>query len=245
MKPLDLAVLAKFIEKRIVEFHKARLGVLERLDMPTLLSRKNPYLFKAKNLNRAQDLMLSILDAYLASSEEELFGQFLEDLAIFIAEQRHQGFKSTRQGIDLEFERADTYYFVQIKSSPHWGNSSQRRRLAQEFAQVLSDYQAQKPNNPAQAVLGVCYGKRKASPQGAYLTLYGQAFWYFLSDSKSLYLDVIEPIGHQAKGHNHDFSQQRDALINRLTRTVLEQFCTPKGDIDWQKLVQFNSGNLD
>ena len=60
------------------------------LDLKTILRKKNPYLFKAKNINLASDLIREILDAFLYSSEEKLFGDFLEDLATFISKQNLQ-----------------------------------------------------------------------------------------------------------------------------------------------------------
>jgi hypothetical protein len=40
------------------------------------LKRKNPYLFKAKNILTAQDLVKNLLDAYLQSQEETTFKEF-------------------------------------------------------------------------------------------------------------------------------------------------------------------------
>ena len=63
-------------------------------------SEKNPYLFKAKDINTAQDFVTFILDAHLSSQEETIFGGFLEELAIFICSQVYSGQKSAAEGID-------------------------------------------------------------------------------------------------------------------------------------------------
>jgi hypothetical protein len=71
----------------------------------------------AKNKTTASDLIAGLLDAFLSSSEEEIFGEFLEGLALFIAQNIYNGHKSTAPGIDVEFIKEGIHYFVSIKSS--------------------------------------------------------------------------------------------------------------------------------
>jgi hypothetical protein len=59
-----------------------------------------------------------------------------------------------------------------------------------------------------------------------------------------LYVDLIEPLGHEAKQHNERYLSARNQTHNRLTRQLLIDFCTENGEINWAKLLQFNSGNL-
>jgi len=98
-----------YVERNIPVFHERRLERLSRLQLKDVLKRKNPYLFKAKNINTASDLVKGILDAYLSSQEETIFGGFLEDLAIFICSKVYGGRKSAAEGIDLEFEQKGVY----------------------------------------------------------------------------------------------------------------------------------------
>lgn len=72
----------------------------------------------------------------------------------------------------------------------------------------------------------------------------GQQFWYFLSDDVSLYVNIIEPIGHDAKKNNEDFRKKRLALETRFTVEIAQDFCNPDYTVDWDKLVAFNSGNM-
>jgi hypothetical protein len=90
--------------------------------------KKNPYLFKAKGLTSASDLIKSIMDATVSSGEETVFGNFMEKIAIFTCSQAFGGRKSSAVGIDLEFETESTKYLISIKSGPNWGNSSQKRK---------------------------------------------------------------------------------------------------------------------
>jgi len=52
-------------------------------------------------------------------------------------------------------------------------------------------------------------------------------------------------LGYRAREHNERFNTQRSALVNRLTFEFSQQFCEPSGQIDWVKLVEFNSKNFD
>src|SRR3972149_339193 len=86
MRQIGLNDVRKYISENIGAFHSSRLQNLETLKLRQVLQRKNPYLFKAKNILTAQDLVKTLLDAYLSSQEETIFGDFLEGLAIFINE---------------------------------------------------------------------------------------------------------------------------------------------------------------
>ena len=77
MVNLDLVDVCEFVNENIVDFHERRINSLESLNLNKLL-RKNPYLFKAKNISTANELITSLLDAFLSSSEEKLFGDFPE-----------------------------------------------------------------------------------------------------------------------------------------------------------------------
>jgi hypothetical protein len=69
-------------------FYKKRIEALTELKLITgnkaILSRKNPYLFKAKNILTAEEFVRSALDAHLSSQEETYFGNLMEGLAVFV-----------------------------------------------------------------------------------------------------------------------------------------------------------------
>ena len=111
MSKLNLKDLTHYVEKNIHFFHTKRIEKLEKLNFKEVLKRKNPYLFRVKNILTAQDLVQNLLDAYLQSQEETLFGDFLEGIAIFICQKVFGGVKSkTLEGIDLEFFKDENYY---------------------------------------------------------------------------------------------------------------------------------------
>lgn len=129
MKNLNLNDVLQYVEDNIGVFHEKRILSLNNLKLSKILGRKNPYLYKAKNVLTADEIVRSIVDAHLSSSEEGIFGDWLEGLAIFINEKVFNGRKSGIPGIDLEFDYDDKRFIVTIKSGPNWGNSSQIKRF--------------------------------------------------------------------------------------------------------------------
>lgn len=210
-----------------------------------MLLRKNPYLFKAKNILTANDLVTDLLQAFLSSSEEKLFGDFLEGLAVYVAEQTCNGHKSAAQGVDLELISAGTHYIISVKSGPNWGNSSQHAKLAQDLRNAETRVKQAQRGVKVQTVLGICYGKTKTSYVNGYLKVVGQNFWTLIGGNKSLYADIIEPIGYRAQQHNDAFLTRKAAVTNQLTKEFIERFCDANGAIDWLKFVEFNSQNYD
>lgn len=246
MNHLDLDEVYQFVNANIVSFHQRRLVSLEQLTLKNLLIKKNPYLFKAKYITTAGELIESLLKAFLSSSEEKHFGDFLEELAIFVAGRTCGGHKSIAQGVDLEFISRNLHYIVSIKSGPNWGNSSQQKKLAQDLREAVIRVKQARTALSVQPVLGICYGKTRTSHMKAgYLKVVGQSFWYLISENKHLYTDIIEPIGYRAKERNEAFDAERARVVNRFSRQFIEEFCDSDGAIDWARLVEFNSGNYD
>jgi hypothetical protein len=244
MNSLNLEKVCDYVNENIVVFHNHRIKSLEELNLDRLL-KKNPYLFKAKNIATANELISGLLDAFLSSSEEKLFGDFLEGLAVFVAEMTCGGHKSTASGVDLEFINNGVHYIISIKSGPSWGNSSQQDKLEQDFKNAVTRVKQSKRGINVQPVLGICYGKTKTSYIRGYMKVVGQNFWYLISENQNLYTDIIEPVGYKAKEHNETFLIEKSKVVNRFTKEFVERFCDDNGAINWSKLVEFNSGNFD
>lgn len=240
MNPLNLDDVVKYVENNISTFHIKRLKSLENLKLDKILKRKNPYLFKAKNILTAQDLIKTLLDAHLSSQEETIFGDFLEALAVFINSKVYSGHKSAAEGIDLEFEREGIKYIVSIKSGPNWGNSSQIRKMVDNFIKAKKILRTSNSKLHIIAVNGCCYGRDHKPDKGEYQKLCGQQFWTFISGNDLLYTDIIEPLGHKAKQKNEEFLEQYSQIMNKFTIEFGNEFCLD-GKINWEKLVQFNS----
>jgi hypothetical protein len=242
---LSLDDIKKYVEDNIGNFHKARLDSLRELELKQILKRKNPYLFKAKYIFSAPDLVKLLLDAHLSSQEETMFGEFLESLAIHICGQVYGGKKSGgRPSVDLEFEKDGVLYIVSIKSGPNWGNADQIRKMRENFAEAVSDIQKSHPKVQVAAVNGCCYGQDANPDKGDYFKYCGQDFWAFVSGINELYTQIIEPLGHKAKEKNEEFMEEYAKIVTNFTVEFAGEFCE-NGKIDWVKLVEFNSAHLE
>jgi len=241
MRQINLNDVVNFVEGNIEEFHERRAASLQSLKLTQVLKRKNPYLFKAKNINDAHDLVKLLLDAHFSSQEESIFGEFLEKLAIFVCKKVFKGRKSIAEGIDLEFIRDRVLYIVAVKSGPNWGNSGQIKRMVDNFKQAKRILRTSNNKANIQAVNGCCYGQENQPDKGDYLKLCGQEFWEFISGSNHLFVDIVEPLGFQAKERNEEFLVEYSRILNLFTQEFMDDFCVD-GIIDWEKLVRFNSG---
>lgn len=238
---MDLEQIYGYVENHISIFHQRRLDYVQnKVNLLKILKQKNPYLFKAKNVLTAQDLVKGFLDAFLQSQEETLFGDFIEGLAIFVCDKVYGAKKSELTGIDLEFEKGDIIYAVEIKAGWNWGNSSQIRQLRVNFENAKKTLSAQTGKRVV-VINGCCFGKDNKPDKGGYLKLCGQRFWEFISGNTNLYIDIVEPIGHRAKQKNEEFLESYAQIVNKLTLEFSQKFCDD-GKINWAKLVEYNSG---
>lgn len=245
METLNLKDVVKYVEDNIGTFHQKRIAGLQDLKLKRVLSKKNPYLFKAKYVLTAQDIIKSFTDAFISSQEETIFGDWLEGLAIFVNEKVYKGRKSGIIGIDLEFDKDNTRYIVTIKSGPNWGNSSQIAKLVADFKTAKKTLRTSNSQLNIVAVNGCCYGRDNQPDKGDYFKYCGQKFWEFVSGDTDFYTKIIEPLGHQAKERNDDFMQSYAQMINKFTKEFADTFCKDDGSIDWDKLVRFNSATTD
>ena len=234
------AQITTYVAANIGDFHDKRLERLNNLTLEKLLL-KNPYLFKSKNLITVSDLVKSLLDAYLSSQEETLFGKFLEGLARFVALETLDVFPDQHPGIDLEFVKDDSYYIVQIKSGPNWGNKDQLAELRQNFEYAALQVAERNPGMDIVTVNGCCYGRDTRPQKRGYIKICGQEFWELISNDDELYTRIIEPIGHDAKRRSEQFEVDYVAVINRFSLEFSLNFCDEASLIDWPKLVRYTS----
>ena len=241
MNELIIKDVTDYVEANIGTFHQKRLQSLDGLKLRNVINRKNPYLFKAKNVLTSEEIIKGILDAQISSSEETIFGDWIEGLAIFINEKVFGGWKSGIIGVDLEFDRDKVRYIVNIKSGPNWGNSTQVKKMIDDFKTAKRTLRTSNSGLIIEAVNGCCYGRDRQPEKGDYQKLCGQIFWEFISGSESLYKDIVEPLGHKAKERNDEFLQSYAKVINKFTKEFSNEFCRDDGSIDWGKIIEFNS----
>jgi hypothetical protein len=241
MAKLKLEDVRNYIEENIGSFHEAREKALKTLKLSKILLKKNPYLFKAKNILTAESFVKSLVNAYLSSQEETMFGGFLERLAIFVCNKVYGGKKSTAEGLDLEFEKKKIIYVVAVKSGTNWGNASQIAKMKENFRKAKQRLRTNAKKMPVEAINGCCYGRVDKTDKGEYQKIAGQKFWEFISDNSDLYTEIIKPLSYKAKERNQEFENEYARQINIFTQQFANEFCVD-GNIDWNKIVKFNSG---
>lgn len=242
-----LREVSAYINDHIGTFHQKRLDSLQDFRLDQLIRRKNPYLLRAKNIATSGQIVQSMIDAFLSSQEETIFGDFMEGVAVFVNQQVYNGQKpppNNPEGIDLIFRNGALLYIVSIKSGPNWGNSDQLKRMLSNFAQASETLKLQHPGLEIVPVNGCIYGQdakpRKNKAGTIYYKLCGQDFWRFVSGSDHLYTEIIEPLGHQAKQRNDAFNEIYYNQVNRFTTEFGLKYCLPNGAINWNLLVELS-----
>ena len=251
-----LQAVQNYVEEHIGSFHEKRLATVRKKKLDDVLKRKNPYLFRAKNQTVIQ-LVYGIMDAFLSSQEETLFGDFLEGVAVFVAGQVYDAYKPSPdelRGIDLILVKEHKRFIVEIKSGPNWGNSSQVQRMLAHFNEATGILQEQFPHQKIVAINGCMYGKERKPQKTAtlkaagrrdetvrYWKLCGQDFWYFISNNRDLYTDIVQPLGYRAKQRNGEFLQAYDNFTNNLVYEFLSKYRNGDGSVAWERLTRFVS----
>ena len=242
--------LIEFIESEIViPFYTSRLNSLKSKTLKDLLKTKNPYLFRIKNPAIVGDFVKQMLDAFLSSSEETIFGKSLEKLAVYICGLKFGGYKPLEgefPSIDLIFENNKTLYIVGIKSGSVWGNADSIARMVENISKSSKFFKIQ-GNKKIELVSGICYGRSKITEHKisksklVYKKYFGKEFWQLVSGDKEFYKTIVFPIGQAIKGRDLDYKEQYDKKINEMTQEMFSKY-TLNGQINWELIVQINSG---
>ena len=128
----DEEAIVKAIATALEEFYNSLIDKIDTIDIKKIMKRKNPYLYRAKAMQNASEIVDSVLSAYISSSEETIFGNcFFEPIAIAAS----GGEKSLAEGIDVIVHDHDvnTVYAVAVKSGPSVFNADSKKRQEQNF----------------------------------------------------------------------------------------------------------------
>lgn len=118
------------IAKALDRYYTSLIEKVDGLNIKKIMRRKNPYLFRAKAVNGAAQIVDTILAAFVSSSEETVFGnEFFEPIAIAAV----QGQKALAKGVDIMVERDDTIYAIAVKSGTSIFNADSRDKQEQNF----------------------------------------------------------------------------------------------------------------
>ena len=231
------------IAKALEVFYGTLIDKIDTLNIEKVMKRKNPYLYRAKAMQNASDIVESVLSAFVSSSEETIFGNcFFEPIAIAVS----GGNKALAEGIDIMIEdkELNTIYAVAVKSGPSVFNADSKKRQEQNF--IAASKLAQQAKARYEAYIGYSYGKKKESGRGKpkiYHELAGKQFWAELTGDEEFYKKIIEFMGDLPEKYVADYTESYNKAANRLVRGFSNAFCKNDGSIDWEKLVEFNSGD--
>lgn len=236
MSPLELEVL---IRQSLDQFYQRRIKKLSELKLRNVLSKKNPYLFRAVGVQDAYEIVDELLRAYMSSSDETIFGDaFFEPVAKLCS----GGTVSPSEGVDVAIETDNVYKAIAVKSGPNIFNSSQAKRQDQEFRSLRS--RLLKLHKQFDALLGHGYGRKFSDPKDnrIYRIRSGQAFWEELTGDPDFYITLIHLMRDYPKQHRIEFTTEWGKARNRFVHDFLNNFGNPDGSIHWEKLLRFNSG---
>lgn len=226
-------------------FHDRRVAALEKLDLRNVLSRKNPYLFRAIGSGDAATLVEELLRARISSSDETIFGnEFFEPLAAWVAEKANRddpdvhARTSTGAGVDVEIEYPDRFTAIAVKSGTSVFNAQSKAKQKDQFAQARS--RLLKTRKQFDPVVAYSYGRLNSS-EIDFRVVAGQAFWDELSGETDFYLRIVQAMAAPAAARALLFETEYANALNRLTRQLLDDFADAEGKLDWMALVRFNS----
>lgn len=224
-------------------FYNTLIEKIDGLDIVKIMKRKNPYLYRAKAMENASEIVENVLSAFVTSSEETIFGNcFFEPLAIAAS----GGNKALAEGIDIMVQdnANNTIYAVAVKSGPSVFNADSKKRQEQNF--MAASKLAQQAKARYEAYIGYAYGRKKDSGRGKpkmYQELAGKKFWEELTGDADFYLKIIKFMGNLPEQYVASYKESYNKASNRLVREFSNKFCKDDGSIDWEKLVEFNSGD--
>ncbi len=235
--------LEKLIKKCLASFYSRRIAALDSLNLTQILSRKNPYLFRANGVANSPDMINQLLVAHLSSSEENLFGEeFFEPICKAISEAQ----TAAAKGIDFVIETEDSFEAISLKSGPNAFNSSQVAKQNQQFEEMERSLRAtlRSIRKAFIPTMGCGYGRVNSPPTKArkYYKLAGQAFWERITADPDFYLKLIRLMKDDPDKHLPIFKQAWDRAVNRFVKQFSEKFCDNEGHILWEELVRYNSG---
>ena len=238
-----ITITSQQLEDKIGElldgFYQRRNDKINTLKLKDALKRKNPYLYRAIGVQKASEIVEGLLSAYMSSSDEGIFGDaFFEPLAKFVS----GGVVSPSEGVDVAKETTTTYMAIAVKSGPSVFNAQSRKRQIDDFKTL--ENRLRKLRKYFDPVVGYSYGKKqqKKNSTAPFRELAGQVFWEEITGESDFYLKIVRLMKDKPQQHLSVYQRAWDAALNRFTLEFIQDFCDPDGNIDWEKLVRFNSG---
>lgn len=195
-------------------FYNSLITKIDSLNINTVIKRKNPYLFRAKAMNGAAQIVDAILAAFVSSSEETIFGNvFFEPIALAAS----NGQKALAEGVDIMVEKENTIFAIAVKSGTSVFNADSRKKQEQNF--MAANKLAQQAKKRFVPIVGYGYGKKKTTNRGLpkfYLELAGKEFWKELTGDDEFYIKLMRFMDKLPEKYVEDFDIAYHKAANRL-----------------------------
>lgn len=241
----DEEEVRRSIAQALESFYGSLIKKIDAIDISTIMKSKNPYLYRSKAMQNAAEIVDSVLQAFVSSSEETIFGNcFFEPIAIAAS----NGTKSVAEGIDLEVRDTDNnrLFVVAVKSGTSVFNADSKKKQEDNFNKAKK--LATQGKMAYEPIVGYAYGQKQESGRGKakiYQEVAGEDFWTMLTGDKDFYKKIISFMGQLPEQYVDQFKKSYANASNRLVRDFSNMFCKVDGSIDWEKLVEYNSSSLE
>jgi hypothetical protein len=144
----------------------------------------------------------------------------------------------------IQDKEENVMYAIAVKSGTSVFNADSKKRQEQNF--MSAGKLAQQAKARYEAYVGYSYGKKKDSGRAKpkiYQELAGKKFWAKLTGDEEFYKKIITFMGTLPEQYVAQYQESYNKAANRLVREFSNIFCKDDGSIDWEKLVEFNSGD--
>jgi Type II restriction endonuclease EcoO109I len=195
----------------------------------------------------ASEIIEEILRAHVSSSDETLFGnEFFEPLVKWVAQQTnsaHTVTTSDGEGVDVTITSDTAIMPIAVKSGVNVFNAASKKKQGENFATLSK--RLHKLALHFDPIVGYCYGRKKQSSKSKvnFRELAGQVFWELITNEKDFYLRIVRLMGEKPIVHRPSFQLSFDHAKNRFVKEFLLDFSDENGAINWDKLLEFNSGS--
>lgn len=233
------------IAKALEVFYSSLIAKIDNINIRDIMKSKNPYLYRAKSMQTSAEIVESVLQAFVSSSEETIFGNcFFEPIAIAAS----GGMKSATKGVDIEiFDSASNMkYFIAVKSGTSIFNADSLKKQGENFAEAQRTLRTSGGRIGFEAIVGYAYGTKTETGRGKakiYEEIAGEEFWEVITGDKNFYTKIISYMDTLPEKYIKDYKASYDKASNRLMRDFSIEFCNSDGTINWAKLVDYNSGS--
>ena len=244
MRDIPQSDLEAKVSSLLDYIYERRINKLAELSLREVLLKKNPYMYRAISHGDAPELVRSLLDATISSSDETIFGNdFFEPLVKWVAERAGSDGtylsvrESSAEGADVEVETADELRLYAVKSGTNVYNSSSWKRQLTNFSAARMRLAKTKKRFDAVAAFG--YGRVAVGREARRVA--GQALWHELSGDSLMYARIMRAMGVGSQHRLDMFQAEHDKAVNRFTAELLANFANSDYSLDWEKLLAFNS----